>query len=138
MKHTRVFYAILFLLLFFIETLIALFLHDDFIRPYVGDVLVMFVLYTLLRALLPVRIWEKLHTRRISLWIPILFCFALVVEILQGIHIVELLGLGGNAVARTMIGTSFDWGDLICYFVGCVFLCIWEWFTANKNIKKNS
>ncbi len=137
MKHTRLFYAILFLLLFFIETQIALFLHDDFVRPYVGDVLVMFVLYALLRALLPVRIWNKLHTKHCSVWIPLLFCFALVVEILQGIQIVALLGLDGNAVARTMIGTSFDWGDLICYFVGCILLCIWEWFTGNRNTQKS-
>ena len=35
-------YFVIFLLLLIIEVLIALYVHDDFIRPYIGDVLVIF------------------------------------------------------------------------------------------------
>lgn len=123
MKHPHICFGLTFLVLFGIEVLIACFVNDSFIRPYLGDVIVMSVLYCFLRTVLPVHIWKKLHVHYFSWWIAILFVFAVVVEILQGIHIVELLGLSGSAIASTIIGTSFDWGDLLCYLSGCAVLC---------------
>ena len=52
----RTIYLILTILLLAIEVLIALFVHDRFIRPYVGDVLVMMVMYTFVRIFVPERI----------------------------------------------------------------------------------
>ena len=43
-------YFILSILLFIIEVLIALFAHDEFIRPYVGDLLVVVLLYCLVKS----------------------------------------------------------------------------------------
>ena len=42
---SRWFYAICFAGLFVVETLIALFVRDAFIRPYMGDVLVVILVY---------------------------------------------------------------------------------------------
>ena len=42
---SRWFYAICFAGLFVVETLIALFVRDAFIRPYMGDVLVVILIY---------------------------------------------------------------------------------------------
>ena len=47
---------LLFLALLATEVLIALFVHDDFVRPYLGDVLVVPVIFFLLRAAFPERI----------------------------------------------------------------------------------
>lgn len=49
----RIHYAIAFLILLTIEVLIALFVHDVFIRPYFGDVLVVIVLYMAVRIVIP-------------------------------------------------------------------------------------
>lgn len=136
MKHPHICFGISFLVLFGIEVLIALFVHDSFIRPYLGDVIVMSVLYCLLRTVLPIRIWKKLHTHRCSWWIVILFGFAVMIEFLQGIHIVELLGLSRSAAASTIIGTSFDWGDILCYLSGCAVLCGLE-LSASFAFEKN-
>ena len=38
------------------EVLIALFVHDDFVRPYLGDVLVVPMIFFLLRVAFPERI----------------------------------------------------------------------------------
>lgn len=46
---SRWFYAICFIGLFIVETLIALFLRDAFIRPYMGDVLVVILIYCFVR-----------------------------------------------------------------------------------------
>ena len=44
-KKKRAFYAAAFLILLAIEVLIALFVHDRFVRPYLGDVIVVIVVY---------------------------------------------------------------------------------------------
>lgn len=126
MKHPHFCYGLLFAILLGIEVCIALFVHDAWIRPYFGDILVMCVLYAFLRMVIPIRVWKKLCTRFGSWWILLLFLFSVLVEILQGLHLVERLGLAGNAAASTILGTSFDWGDLLCYASGCAVLWVLE------------
>lgn len=48
-QKQRIKYGAAFLLLLCVEVLIALYVHDDFIRPYIGDVLVVGVVYCFLR-----------------------------------------------------------------------------------------
>ena len=49
----RIIYFWIFLLLLIIEVLIALFVHDRFVRPYIGDVLVVMVLYFMVLFFMP-------------------------------------------------------------------------------------
>ena len=106
-------YAIMTLVLIAVEVLIALFVHDAFVRPYLGDVLVVVVLYTLIRTAIP----EKYS------FLPLyVFLFAAGVEVLQLLHIVEWLGLGANPFFRVLIGSVFDLKDILCYAVGCLAL----------------
>jgi len=111
----RVAYGIATVVLFIIELLIALFVHDDFIRPYVGDVLVVVLLYTFVRIFLPEGV------RLLPLYI---FLFAAGVEVLQYFRIVEVLGLSDNRILSVVIGSVFDRKDIACYGVGCVLLMI--------------
>ena len=119
----RAFYLILTIILLIIEVLIALYVHDNFIRPFVGDVIVVIVIYTFVRIFIP----EKV--RLLPLYI---FIFAVAVEMLQGIHIVNILGVADNRFLRTIIGDSFDIKDIICYGIGCIFLGLYEYL-----IKRN-
>lgn len=114
----RFFYLTATVILLIIEVLIALYIHDDFVRPYVGDAIVVIVIYTFIRIFVP----EK--CRLLPLYV---FLFAVVIEILQGIHIVNILGVADNRFLRTLIGDSFDIKDILCYGVGCVFLGIYEY-----------
>ena len=111
------------ILLFAVEVFIALFVHDRFIRPFVGDVLVVILIYTFIRIFIP----EKI--RPLPLFI---FIFAAGVEVAQYFKIVEVLGLQDNKVMSTIIGTSFDIRDILCYFVGCVICGIWEYVRYRK------
>ena len=45
----RIFYIISFLVIFCIEVLIALYVRDNFVRPYIGDVLVVVLVYSFVR-----------------------------------------------------------------------------------------
>lgn len=113
----RIFYSITTIILLLIEVLIALYVHDAFIRPYLGDVLVVIVIYTFLRIFIP----EKI--RFLSLYI---FIFATGVEVLQYFQIVKLLGLEDNRFFSVLMGTVFDLKDIVCYGVGCLLLGIYE------------
>lgn len=113
----RMLYAGVFLILTVIEVLIALFVHDRFVRPYVGDMIVVVVVYCF------VRIWIPERVRLMPLWV---FLFAVCVEVLQYFRIVEVLGVENNTFLRTLIGTSFAWEDILCYAVGCAVLAVWE------------
>ena len=114
-------YGIVTMILLVVEVFIALFVHDSFIRPYVGDVLVVIVIYSFIRILIPQR------CKLLPLWI---FLFAAGWEVLQLFRIVELLGLGGNRFFRILIGSVFDRKDIVCYAVGCLLLAAYEMILA--------
>ena len=92
-----------------IEVLIALFTHDRFVRPYLGDVLVMMLLFFAVRAF-----WQA---PPLPLAAGIL-CFAVVVEITQALHLIHRLGWSHNTLAKLLLGDTFQWGDLGCYLLG--------------------
>jgi hypothetical protein len=102
-------YFSLALLVFIIEVGIALYVDDTFIRPYFGDVLVVILLYCFVKSFL------KLPVATVALFV-LLFTFT--IEFLQYLNIVEKLGLQNSKLARTVIGTSFSWEDVVCYVVG--------------------
>lgn len=49
----RIFYIISFLVIFCIEVFIALYIRDSFIRPYMGDALVVVLVYSFVRIFIP-------------------------------------------------------------------------------------
>ena len=116
-------YLIATLVILIVEIFIGLFVHDGFVRPFIGDVLVVVLIYMFIRIFIP----EKI--RLLPLFV---FLFAVVVELLQFIRIVEILGLQDNRLMSTIIGTSFDIRDILCYFVGSAFCGIWEYVRYRK------
>ena len=93
----RLLYLLAFIFLVLLEVLIGAFVHDSFIRPYVGDALVVIVLYCMVRIIIP----EKVY------WLPIaIFLFAVFVEIMQGINIIGLLGIQ-NSILKIALGSTF-------------------------------
>lgn len=52
-KKLRTTYAVIFGVLLLTEIIIALFVHDNFVRPYIGDVLVTVLLCCLCRIVIP-------------------------------------------------------------------------------------
>ena len=116
--NKRLGYIIATVALLLVEVLIALFVHDNFVRPYIGDVLVVVVVYTFIRIFIP----DK--CRLLPLYV---FIFAAFVELLQLFHLVDLLGLGDNRFFRVLIGSVFDFKDIVCYGVGCILLGAYEY-----------
>jgi hypothetical protein len=113
----RLKYGLLALLLFGIEVLIALYLHDRIIRPYIGDLLVVILIYCCVKALV--------NTPVFATALGVLL-FAYAVETLQYFHVVDLLGLGHSKLARVIIGSSFEWMDMLAYTLGIGLILILE------------
>ena len=97
--------------------LIALFIETGFIRNHFGDVLIVLLIWCFIRIFLRGQI--KL------LWLYI-FAFATMVEFAQYFGLVYILGLGHSQLARVIIGTTFDWWDIVMYFVGCAIIWYFE------------
>ena len=104
------------MLLTLTEVLIALFIHGGFVRNYLGDVIVVWVVYCFVQAIAGGRLNGYITAAGVMI-------FAFIVEFLQKINIVDLLGLGGIKFFRTLIGTSFSPVDLICYAAGSAIIC---------------
>lgn len=111
-KFNKKFFAS-FLVLFIIEVFIAMYVHDRIIRPFVGDMIVVWVVYCFVRSFI---------NKRIK-WLPIyVFIFAAFIEGLQYINIVEILNIQSNRILSIALGSTFDIKDIGCYFVGCLIL----------------
>lgn len=126
-KKQRIMYLIMFVLLLFIEVLIALYVKDSFVRPYIGDVLVVIVLYCFIRIFLP---------DKFSLLPLYIFVVAAGVEVLQYINLVQILGLENNRFMSLLIGSVFDIKDIGCYGLGCLILGVIEFVKAKYKSDK--
>lgn len=102
-------YAAIAFSIFLIEVLIALFVRDKFIRPFLGDVLVVVLLYFGFRTIL------KAGAKSIAIGVLL---FAVVIEVSQFLNLAERLGLKENSVAEIILGSTFDWLDIFAYVVG--------------------
>lgn len=111
MKKRRIIYALLFLTVLLSEILIALFANDNFVRPYVGDMLVTVLICCFVRIFLPTG--AKL--------LPVyVFLFAAAVEVCQYFDIVKLFGFEGNRFISVLLGRTFSLADILCYAAGCL------------------
>lgn len=111
LKNNRLTYLLIFFGLLATEIVIALFVNDAFVRPYVGDMLVTLLICCLCRVIIPANV------RLLPVYV---FIFAAVVEIGQYFDLVALLGLADNRIISIALGRTFSWMDIACYAVGCV------------------
>ena len=117
------------IILLIILIVIAIYVKDEFIRPFVGDVLVVFWVYLLLKSFLNVSSFELAHY-------TLLFAFA--VEISQFYNLVNILGLEHIKLAKIIMGATFDWFDLLAYLVGWLVILIVEKIRADAYKSSNA
>ena len=116
-------YFLLTILFFIIELLIALFVKDDFIRPYFGDVLVVVLIYCFVRSFFRIPVLTT---------ILLVLAFSILVEYSQHLNLISALGLEHSTAAKMILGNSFAWGDLVMYVIGAILILLVEQFTNSK------
>ena len=111
-------YFLIAIAIFLVEVLIATKLEDwFFVRAYLGDVFVVMLMYYFIKAFFdfePVKL------------ISGIFIFSCLIEFLQYFHFAEVLGFKDHRLMMIVLGNSFSWLDILCYFVGCVVLFLIE------------
>ncbi|MBD3748473.1 MAG: DUF2809 domain-containing protein [Sphingobacteriales bacterium] len=99
-------YFILSMLLLITEIMIALYAHDDIIRPYFGDYLVVILMYCFMKS------FCSLSVLKTSIFVLIL---SYLIETMQYFNWVHLLHLDDSTLARILVGNYFAWMDLLMY-----------------------
>lgn len=120
----RPFYAAAFVAIFAIETLIALFVDDWFVRPFVGDALAVVFVYCGFMAVLKIK---PIMAATVAVSI------GYIVEILQSFKFLKLVGLSQNRLAAILFGTTFAWTDMLAYTLGFAAILIFEKLRQNKS-----
>lgn len=107
------------------EIVIARYAHDQLIRPYGGDYLVVIFLYCLLKSFLS---WPVKQTALSVL----LFSYG--IEISQYFNLAHHLGLDGSKIASVIMGNYFTWIDMIAYTLGILTVLWVEKYAAHSKI----
>ncbi len=122
----RMIWAAAFLLLLGVEVCIALFVHDSFVRPYLGDVLAVVTVYCGARIVFPQRFR----------WLSVaVMALAVCVELLQLTDFSSLFGEG--SFMAVMLGSTFDPHDLLCYAVGGIVCIVCDILILKRRKVKN-
>jgi Protein of unknown function (DUF2809) len=96
-------------LLLVTEICIAVFMREQFIRPFIGDVLVVILIYCLIKTFWNIRVRVASFS---------VFAFACTIEVLQYFNLVGLLGLQKYQLLVIILGSTFDWNDILAYAIG--------------------
>lgn len=116
MKRT----LLIFILLLLTEVAIAFFYFHKFIRGFVGDVLVIPLLFYLIRLFTN---WRTLYLALTVLGV------AVVIEFLQRMNVLDLLQINSRFL-QIILGTTFDVKDILAYLTGFLLvLCIEKFST---------
>lgn len=108
-------YALLVLVILIIEICIALYVKNSFIRGTFGDVLVVALIYCFVLTFFR---FSRIKT------ITGTVLFAFTIEFLQLFNLIHLLHLENCRIFTIILGSTFDWHDLLAYVVGG-FLVLW-------------
>lgn len=121
-------YLFLTVLLFAVEICIALFAGDQFVRPFVGDTLIVALAYCFVRIFLDVSYLKAAFA---------VLLFAFTIEILQYFDYVKLLGLENNRILSVAMGRSFEWLDFVAYFCGFLLIVLVEFFYERNTARQS-
>lgn len=108
---------LLFLLLLGVEIAIANYLKTGFIRAYLGDFLVVILLYYLLMSTLKPSVKKGL---------VLTLAIAFAIELLQLIDLTRFFPQEYKQLAILVLGSHFSWLDLLMYVLGILCVCITE------------
>ena len=122
-------YALATMVILGIEILIALYVHDNFIRPFVGDVLVVVLIYCFMQTLV------LANPKPVVAGVV---CFACLIEILQYFDFVAVLGLADSRLASVVLGRTFAWEDFAAYLTGGLLTLAFEGQKGTPNAEQRN
>ena len=110
--------------LFITEFLIARFINGGFIRNVLGDYLVVFLIYYFLLSFYK---WQKF---KLAVFVLLV---AYLIEILQYVQILKILGIPKSTFTDMILGSSFDWLDMLAYTLAFLSLVLMQRIWKKKD-----
>lgn len=96
------------------------FSHVHFLRHFIGDVLVVIVIYTFIKSFFP-----KINPIKLGISVFVFSCF---IEVLQLFKLHQHLGLKAKSIFVALtLGTTFDLLDILAYAIGCSAIIILDY-----------
>ncbi|MFN8613031.1 MAG: DUF2809 domain-containing protein [Vulcanimicrobiota bacterium] len=112
-------YALATLVLLAVEIFIALKVHDQLVRPFLGDALVVVLIYCAAQTLL-------LRPPRPMALACLLFAFT--IEVLQAFDFAHYVGADQHRWLSVLLGRTFSWWDFVAYTAGYLLIRLsWRW-----------
>jgi hypothetical protein len=99
------------------EIIIALYLHDSFIRPFFGDFLASIFVYCAIKS-----VSDMSNGKAATISISVSY----IIEWLQFVHFLEKSGLDKYHWLSILLGNSFAWADILAYSLGIAFVLFFE------------
>lgn len=112
--HFSPLHAVMSIGLFMLLVFVAVWVKDSFVRPTLGDVLVVIWLY---------HVFATVFNVPARLLAAVVVGIAYLVELAQLFNVVDLLDIPLTSPLRIIFGATFDWLDLVAYTVGGL-LCV--------------
>jgi hypothetical protein len=119
-------YAILFVVIFMVEILIAKFSIHGFIRSTFGDFLVVILMYCFVKS------FANIKPKYVA--VGVLIC-SYAIEFLQLFNLLGYLNLQDNKTANVVLGSTFQISDLISYTLGIITVLIVEYKIRPSDFK---
>jgi len=94
-----------------------MFFTDNFVRPFLGDYLVFLLIYCFVKSI------SSLSVKTAA---TLTLIFAYGIEVLQYFNLVQMLGLENYKLASVVLGSTFDWLDLLAYTLGFITILFLE------------
>ena len=110
--------------LLLLEIFIALRVHDTIVRPYGGDFLATVFLYCLVRSFVAARPGPVVLGALL---------FSYLIEGMQYWHLLTVLGWQQYRLARVVLGSHFEWVDMLAYTLGAAAVLMVERTKAHYN-----
>ncbi|WP_430466607.1 DUF2809 domain-containing protein [Winogradskyella ouciana] len=110
--------------LFLIELAIAFIIKTGFIRYTFGDYLVVILLYAIFRGCTNLSV-------RASALVVLLIAYS--IELLQLTPFLTYFNLQDSVAAKLILGSTFQFSDLVAYTLGIISVLIIEHYANNKN-----
>jgi hypothetical protein len=111
------------ILLFIVELFIAIYMHDEFLRPYGGDFLVVIFLYCFLRSFI--------NRPVLSVALAVLL-LSYIIEVTQHFGLIYKLRWEHSLLAHLVLGSTFKWLDMLAYTLGTALVLVFEEFLINR------
>ena len=103
--------------LFVVELVIAFFVHDTIVRPFIGDFLVVLLMYCFLKSFFQLPVYVAAVS---------VLLFAYGIEILQYFKLIYRLGWQDSLLAHLILGSKFHWIDMLMYTAGILLVILAE------------